>query len=75
MSHAIALTDADAADALGVSLTVFRQLREEGHLPKARRVPGRRRNLNDLEELRTAFRCWQREGQDIEDDEDEGEDW
>ena len=71
----IAVSETEAADMLGIGRTLFRDLVGEGHLPKPRKVPGRRRQIWDVDELRTAYRCWVRDGEDSDEFEDEGEDW
>ncbi len=75
MTIVIAVNETDAASALGIGKTAFRELVSEGHLPKPRRVPDRRRIIWDIDELKTAFRCWQRDDEDNADDDDQGEDW
>ena len=47
------LSDADAAAYVGVSLNKFRQMREDGLMPPARKVAGR--NLNIIAELDSAI--------------------
>lgn len=71
----LALGERDAAASLGISQTVFRDLVNSGHLPKPRKVPERRRNVWDIDELRACMRCWQREGEQSSDADDLGEEW
>jgi predicted DNA-binding transcriptional regulator AlpA len=71
----IALGEVDAADALGLGRTTFRNLVEQGHLPPPRRVPGCRRIVWDRDELTAGFRSWNREGEEVATDEDESDAW
>jgi hypothetical protein len=60
------LGESDAAAAIGVSATKFRQLVVEGRMPSPRRIDGRL--VYDVDELRAAFKAMPHENENKEGD-------
>lgn len=58
------LGEAEAAAAIGISATKFRQLVVEGRMPSPRRIDGRL--VYDVDELRTAFKAMPHEKENDE---------
>lgn len=65
----LGLDQVDAAAAIGISLTKFKELVEDKELPRPRKIG--RRKVWDLDELTKAFKAFPHEG---EEDEDAGPD-
>lgn len=55
------LGEAEAAAAVGVSLTTFREMVADGRMPPARRIGVRK--TYDVDELRAAYKALPREGE------------
>lgn len=60
----LGLGQADAAAAIGISSTKFRELVDDGRMPKPRRIDSRL--LWDADELRDAFKALPHDGGDTE---------
>jgi hypothetical protein len=58
------LGEAEAAAAIGISATKFRQLVAEGRMPSPRRIDGRL--VYDVDELRAAFKAIPHENEKVE---------
>jgi hypothetical protein len=60
------LGEAEAAAAIGISPTKFRQLVGQGRMPSPRRIDGRL--IYDVDELRAAFKAMPHENENLEAD-------
>lgn len=56
----LGLGEHDAAESIGISSSKFRQLVDDGRMPKPRKIDGRR--VWDVDELRAAFKSLPRDG-------------
>jgi hypothetical protein len=65
----LGLSEAEAAAAIGVSATKFRELRKAKRMPAPRRIGNRL--VYDVDELRTAFKSMPHDG----DESSEGDTW